>query len=82
MLPASCKNASGSMADRCGQFCKGPQTKDPNFVYMQHGQLHRCETHTNTFTVEVCEPDTYGKQLNCQRCLVTDAFLNCCLSLA
>ena len=28
------------MADRCGQFCKGPQTKDPNFVYMQHGQLH------------------------------------------
>ena len=40
------------------------------------------ETHTNTFTVEVCEPDTYGKQLNCQRCLVTDAFLNCRLSLA
>ena len=40
VLPASCKNASGSMADRCGQFCKGPQTKDPNFVYMQHGQLH------------------------------------------
>eukprot|EP01050_Picozoa_sp_SAG11_P034115 SAG11_NODE_11907_length_732_cov_1.134281_2_plen_148_part_01 len=40
VLPASCKNASGSTADRCGQFCKGPQTKDPNFVYMQHGQLH------------------------------------------
>ena len=36
---------------------------DVNTLNMTYLKSLMTETHTNTFTVEVCEPDTYGKQL-------------------
>ena len=40
-MPASCTNKTDpARPASCDEFCKGPETTDPNFIYMQHGQLH------------------------------------------
>ena len=39
-MPASCAKTNPDRPAACDQFCKGPETSDPNFIYMQHGQLH------------------------------------------
>jgi hypothetical protein len=40
IMPASCAKSNPNRPTGCDQFCKGPETSDPNFIYMQHGQLH------------------------------------------
>ena len=40
IMPAECAKSNPQRPAVCDEFCKGPETTDPNFIYMQHGQLH------------------------------------------